>query len=95
MKPRMPIPGIIVILSVLWLVLLGVTLWAAVIVWSAPLPGSSDSGAAAAVTMTWNSDAFKRFLEKVQWAGLGLAGLMVVAVVIGAAVQEKSRKRRE
>jgi len=97
----MPLPGVFVVLCLLWLGLLAVTVW----VWMAangqvavPLPGGSPMAAAPgspSVTMAWSADSFSRFLDKLQGAGLWCVGLVLVAVVIGAGVQEIARRRTE
>lgn len=107
MKSRMPLPGVIVVLSLLWLVLLGVTIWAFMAAngkVEAPAPslptsvqatGTPAADGSSALTLVWNPISFNHFLVKIQWAGLALAGVIVLAVVIGAAVQEKAKRRHE
>lgn len=98
MKSRAPLAGVIVILSTLWCVLFSITLW----IWltlshggSAPPASGVPGQAAPRVAMVWTPASVSRFVERLEWAGLALVGILVAAVVIGAAVQEKARHRDE
>lgn len=98
MKRNAPLSGVIVILSLLWCVLLGLTVW----VWSVvsrggapPAAGAAPGAGGAPVALVWSPDSVSRFLERLEWAGLALIGVLVAAVVVGVAVQEKTRRRDE
>ena len=102
------LPGLIMLLSMLWCVLLTITVWVYLVTsGTAPAPSpppsvaaalassGASTGSASGVVLVWDSNSVSKLLEGVQWWAIGLGLLLALALGIAAAVQEKMRAAGE
>lgn len=88
-RPSFPHRRVIAVLSLLWVGLLGVTVWA----WTLARREAAEGGPN--VTLVWNEAAAGRFISRLEWAGLVVGVLLLAGLVAVVAVQEKARRRDE
>ena len=95
------LPGLIMLLSMLWCILLTITVWVYMVTQGsvpAPSPGGTlerGGEAASQVALVWDSNSMSKLIEGVQWWGIGLAVVLAIALGVAAAVQEKMRSSNE
>lgn len=101
----LPLPGLIFILSCLWLGLLALTIWAWVASKSpsaVPVPSATATASVAVGTspapaqaLTWSRTSFNRFMVRVGWGAAELGVVLLVIVLLTWVVQGKIQARNK